>query len=145
MRFSTRSFFLVIAFYTFVIAITFSLQSLFGLLLMMFLAMFVFPPFVQVGAFTTRGITQGFFIGTAIGGIPHFVLTLYLGVYGAMGGLFEFESLFKTNDTCAYFLVGNLVGIGLSSIGGLSGLISYGLLHGFSNPKKSEVLNANSP
>ena len=147
MRFSTRSFFLVIAFYGFFLAITFSLQSPFGLLLMNFLALLVLPPFVQVGVITTRGLTRGFFIGTAVAGIPHFVFSLFLIYYAIVAGAIELEEAFWTDlfdyeETCAYILVCHLIGITFSSIGGLSGFISYGLLHGFFTPEVTQSAEA---
>ncbi len=132
-----RSLFLVFGFYSVIIAITFSLKNAFGLLLMTFLALVVLPPFVQVGVFTTTGFRRAFFIGAACSGIPHFLLAVFVVIDGLSGDFARVNGWFSNDDTSALLLIYHLVGIGLASIGGLSGFVSYGLLHGFRSSKTS--------
>lgn len=137
-----RSLFLVLGFYSVVIALAFSVTNVFGLMLMTLLALFVLPPFVQVGAFTTTGFRRAFFIGAVFGGIPHFVITVYyLTAVGLTAEFADLDGWFSTDETCSALLIYHLVGIGLASFGGLSGFVSYGLLHGFrsTNPVVTEI------
>ena len=134
MQFSTRSFFLVVTFYATLIAITFSMNNFAGLALMTFICLVVLPPFVQVGVFTTKGFRRAFFIGVAIGGMPHFIIGFYYSILIGLQGSFDlatFAVWFQPQDDFRYLTIWHLIGIGMASVGGLSGCISYGILHGF--------------
>ena len=138
MQFSTRSFFLVVTFYATLIAIAFSMNNLAGVMLMTFICLVVLPPFVQVGVFTTKGFRRAFFIGVAIGGMPHFVVAFYYSVLlgsQAFSG-FSLTNWYDADEIYIYLMIGHLIGIGMASVGGLSGCISYGILHGFGRDKQ---------
>ena len=147
MQFSTRSFFLAVTFYATLIAITFSMNNFAGLALMTFICMIVLPPFVQVGVFTTKGFRQAFFIGVAIGGMPHFMVGFYysmlIGLQGSLD-LGTFSEWFQPEDDFRYLTIGHLIGIGMASFGGLSGCISYGILHGFRDKQLPEPTTQNT-
>ena len=143
MQFSTRSFFLAVTFYATLIAITFSMNNFAGLALMTFICMIVLPPFVQVGVFTTKGFRQAFFIGVAIGGMPHFLYSFVASAdYYSTSSMQDFfagdalSSWFELDEDSQYLMLGHLIGIGMASVGGLSGCISYGILHGFGRDKQ---------
>ncbi len=146
MQFSTRSFFLAVTFYATLFAITFSMNNLAGVALMAFICLVVLPPFVQVGVFTTKGFRRAFFIGAAIGGIPHFIVGFYysilVGLQGSLG-LDTFSNWFQPQDDVRYVMIGHLIGIGMASFGGLSGCISYGILHGFRDKQLPEPTTQN--
>ena len=146
MQFSTRSFFLVVTFYATLIAIAFSMNNLAGVMLMTFICLIVLPPFVQVGVFTTKGFRRAFFIGVAIGGMPHFLIGFYysmlIGLQGPLD-LGTFTVWFQPEDDCRYMMLGHLIGIGMASSGGLSGCISYGILHGFRDKQLPETTTQN--
>ena len=117
-----------------------------GLALMTFICMIVLPPFVQVGVFTTKGFRQAFFIGVAIGGMPHFIVGFYysmlIGLQGSLD-LGTFSEWFQPEDDFRYLTIGHLIGIGMASFGGLSGCISYGILHGFRDKQLPETTTQN--
>ena len=146
MQFSTRSFFLVVTFYATLIAIAFSMNNLAGVMLMTFICLVVLPPFVQVGVFTTKGFRRAFFIGVAIGGMPHFLIGFYYSMLIGLQGSFDLDTFsvwFQPEDDCRYMMLGHLIGIGMASTGGLSGCISYGILHGFRDKQLPEATTQN--
>ena len=104
MNFSTRTLLTVTAFFCVILGIVFLMPATLGLLLMTVLALTALPAFVQVGVFTTSGIRRSFFIGTAIGGMPHFIVNLY---YTAMSifngpdvlGSLSWKMLFENDET----------------------------------------------
>ena len=146
MQFSTRSLFLLVTFYATLIAITFSMTNLAGVALMTFICLIVLPPFVQVGVFTTKGFRQAFFIGAAIGGMPHFAIAFYysvsLGIQASSG--FFISTWYEAEEIYIYLMIGHLIGIGMASSGGLSGCISYGILHGFRDKQLPEPTTQNT-
>ena len=119
------------------------MQSLLGVFILTSLSLFVLPPFVQVGVFTTRGPRKAFFIGAAVAGVPHFVSAVYFAAAYGFAALAEYPigDIFEQSDDLSYITIGHLVGIVLGSLGGVSGVLSYGLLHGYSSSEDANSGN----
>jgi hypothetical protein len=65
---------------------TFSFPKI-GYLILSIFSVFVIPPFIWVGIVNTRGARQSFFIGAAITGTPHFIYSVYTGIFLATNAI----------------------------------------------------------
>ena len=123
MQFSIARLLLITLFVNFVVAATFAFPPILGVSVLTFLALFIVPPFIIVGAVNTRGLQQSFFLGAMISGTAHFVVCIYVGV---MITASIAEGGFSGSDMDELWLR-YLHGIGflLGTIGGLSGMASF--------------------
>jgi hypothetical protein len=123
MQFSIARLLLITLFVNIVVAATFVFPPLIGISLLTFVALFVVPPFIIVGAFNTRGLRQSFFLGAMISGTAHFVINVYLAVILLVS--FSEGGFTSTDWGQPWIQYLNGAGFLLGSIGGLSGMTTY--------------------
>lgn len=123
MQFSIARLLLITLFVNLIVAATFAFPAVVGISVLTFVAMFVVPPFIVVGAFNTRGLRQAFFLGTMVSGTAHFVINIYvvfLLIASLAGDGFSSSDL---EDAGFRYLNGIMFLLG--AIGGLSGMAAY--------------------
>ena len=75
----------------------------------------------------TRGIRQAFFLGVMVSGLLHFLTSLYLCFFMAIG-ILEDPDLSSLTDLLAGLRYFHLIGIAAGAIGGACGVAAYRLL-----------------
>lgn len=75
----------------------------------------------------TRGIRQAFFLGVMVSGLLHFLTSLYLCFFMAIG-ILEDPDLSGLSDMLAGLRYFHLIGIAAGAIGGACGMAAYRLL-----------------
>ena len=123
MQFSIARLLLITLFVNFIVAATFVFPPAIGVSVLTFVALFIVPPFIIVGAVNTRGLRQSFFLGAMISGTAHFVINVYLGVMLTASFTDSGFDASELTETWIRYLNG--FGFLLGSIGGLSGMATF--------------------
>ena len=127
MRFSIAKLLVAMLLLNILVCLTFATPAWIGYPLLTLIALIIVPPMIIVGVVNTRGPRQAFFLGCMVAGLPHFVMSLYMGVML----VFSYEDWSWANEEGVRVMqLAQLGGYFLGLLGGLSGVAGWFLIVG---------------
>jgi len=125
MRFSIAKLLVAMLLLNVLVCLAFAAPAWVGYPILTLIALIIVPPIIIVGVVNTRGPRQAFFLGCMVAGLPHFIISLYMGV---MIVLSYQDWSWATDDGTWIMQLTQVGGYFLGLLGGLSGVGAYYLL-----------------
>ncbi len=126
MRFSLKSFLMVVLLINLLAGITFGLPTYVSFSLLTFVSLVVFPPIIIVGVVNTSGYRRAFFLGAMVAGMMHYLVSFYYGYTLVLGGIQgDISDIDFEGDDVRFLVFMHPIGYLIGVIGGLSGMFAY--------------------
>lgn len=144
MQFSLGRFIILVSMLSVVLALSFAAPFEIGFQLLTVISLVIIPPMILVGAVQARGVRQAFFLGCLVAGTPHFILSLYYGIFFGFQTIWSdgtplIESVEDESGGILFLQLFHLIGYAIGMLGGLSGVCA----HYFIRDNKRETTPAN--